>query len=106
MESLDDLREQIEQMLDNGHAKDSPHIEEVSMKIQKIEWEAYAAEQEVRGICPYSGLQLLPVMDVWNRRMLMCDVCDCFGYPVVMSDGGEEYGRITESHLTGDDLNW
>lgn len=53
---------------------------------QRVEWEAYSTKELLEGRCPYAGEELEPVMDWWNRRVLMCPNCDCFGYPLVMSD--------------------
>lgn len=53
---------------------------------EDFDYETYCDTQLGKGICPDSGEPMESVMDWWNRRVLMCEVCDCFGYPLVMSD--------------------
>lgn len=78
------------------------------MKInrQRVEWERYADQELLAGRCPYSGETLRPVMDWWNRRVLMCVVCDCFGYPLVMSDGPGDTCSVSDrpAHVKVKDL--
>lgn len=56
----------------------------------KRQYEAQRDAVLAEGHCPDSGEKMRPVMDWWNRRVLMCPNCDCFGYPLVMSDGPGE----------------
>lgn len=80
---------------------------------QKAEWEAYSTKELLEGRCPYSGELMRARMDWWDRRVLMCPMCDCFGYPLVMSDGPGETCSVSDrpdhievKDLTDGELDW
>lgn len=95
-----------------------PEPSRKDLEKQAQEWESFETSCLVKGECPYGGTgPMQTVMDAWQRRVLMCGVCDCFGYPLVMSDAGDTYGvlhpeidaaqkRRAAENLTEAELDW
>jgi hypothetical protein len=61
-----------------------------------MKWQVLEEYQLVRGKCPDSGQVLHAELDEWHRRVLVCSICDCLGYPLVANDISWEWYDTTD----------